>query len=187
MADKQTAALIDQFVAKLNANGFEPHPAREIPASLRTTASDVADDWYDWRIQPISNAPWIESLEQKLPTRLPSSFHYFVTHYRYANFEVGDISFFPNTGEDTYDELVIAMFQDVYMSPFLLKNGLIQFGRRAGGHYDPICFDLKPKAQNREFPIVQIDHEEILCNSRLRVVGRISHSLPKFVEDFLKS
>jgi len=60
----------------------------------------------------------------------------------------------------------------------LLPAGYLQFGNPHEGNYDPICFDTN-KISNNEYPIVQIDHEEILCRSRIRVVKEVA---PSFLE-----
>ncbi|MGB8917916.1 MAG: hypothetical protein WCC89_13745, partial [Candidatus Sulfotelmatobacter sp.] len=51
--------------------------------------------------------------------------------------------------------------------------------------FDAICFDWNEPAQNREHRIVQIDHEDILCNWKVRVVGELWPSFIKLVEDAL--
>jgi hypothetical protein len=40
-------------------------------------------------------------------------------------------------------------------------------------------------AQNREHRIVQVDHEDILCNWKVRVEGELWPSFIKLVEDAL--
>lgn len=66
-----------------------------------------------------------------------------------------------------------------------MHNGLIQFARPLDWNYDPVCFDAGFRAKNREFPIVRIDHEEILCNNRIRVKERLSDSFLALVLEFL--
>lgn len=39
--------------------------------------------------------------------------------------------------------------------------------------YDPVCFDIK-SGNNRDYRIVKIDHEEIFCNNRIKVVSEIA-------------
>ena len=42
--------------------------------------------------------------------------------------------------------------------------------------YDPVCFDIGLR-KNYDYRIVKIDHEEILCNQRIKVVPE---SAPSF-------
>jgi hypothetical protein len=50
------------------------------------------------------------------------------------------------------------------LSEVLLPARYVQIGRPDTGSFDAICFDSNEPAQDREYRIVQVDHEEILCN-----------------------
>jgi hypothetical protein len=67
----------------------------------------------------------------------------------------------------------------------LLPAGYIQIGRPDTGNFDAICFDANAKASNREYPVVRIDHEEILCNWRVKVVQEVWPSFFAMVEEFI--
>ena len=58
-----------------------------------------------------------------------------------------------------------------------------QFARPEDGSYDPICFDARRRVNNREYPIVRLDHEEILSNNRIGPPTTVSHSFYRFVSD----
>ena len=47
--------------------------------------------------------------------------------------------------------------------------------------YDPVSFDLKSRNKNGDYRIVKIDHEEILCNNRIRVVAELAPSFEHLV------
>lgn len=66
-----------------------------------------------------------------------------------------------------------------------LPAGYVQIGRPDTGDFDAICFDLNEPAQNREYRIVQVDHEDILCNWKVRVSGELWPSFIKLVEGAL--
>jgi hypothetical protein len=51
----------------------------------------------------------------------------------------------------------------------LLPSGYVEIGRPDTGDYDAVCFKLNASRQNREYRIVQADHEEIVCNSRIEI------------------
>ena len=57
----------------------------------------------------------------------------------------------------------MAILNDRIIADATLKAGYIQFTRPESGSYDPICFDATHAVSDREFPIVRLDHEEILC------------------------
>jgi hypothetical protein len=91
--------------------------------------------------------------------------------------------FFANTGEDKFWELGARLFLDPHMSPALLQAGFLQFGNPYFYNYDPVCFDCKgPGLEKR---IVQIDHEEILCNDRIQIAREIAPSFPDLLRALL--
>jgi hypothetical protein len=54
----------------------------------------------------------------------------------------------------------------------LLPAGYIQFGKGPDFDYDPVCFGRKTGICR----IVKIDHEEILCNHRIKFVAEVAPS-----------
>jgi hypothetical protein len=80
-----------------------------------------------------------------------------------------------------HSELKDKIFRDKAIADQLLPAGYLQFGNPHEGNYDPVCFDTN-KISNNEYPIVQIDHEEILCKSRIRIVKEIALSFFKSIE-----
>ena len=137
-------------------------------------------------IEQIQHAHWIANLEEKLSKRYPRSFISFVTRYRFPSFEIGGIRFFANTGLNTEDELAPEIFRDSIIFSTLTTNGYIQFARPAKGSYDPICFATNKPAKNREYPIVRIDHEQILCYDRIGKPQPLFQSFLHFVHDVAK-
>ena len=115
----------------------------------------------------IEGAPWIEDLEPKLPKRFPASFRSLLSRYAFPPFDAGDLSLFANTGTSNEEELSVAIFKDRVIADTTLKAGYIQFARPTSGSYDPIRFDARQARSNREFSIVRLDHEEILCRERI--------------------
>lgn len=174
--------LVDRFVEVLNARGFESLPQEEVPLELRTGAVEPSE-WCDWKIRRADHNPWVAGLEEAVPPhRFPAPFLSLISRYRFAEFEVGPIMFFANTGQDVYHELEARIFSDRYMSPVLLEQGLLQFGKPDAVNYDPICFATK-RTKDGDAPIVQIDHEDILSRNRKgRIVAEIAPSFRRFVE-----
>ena len=128
----------------------------------------------------IGSAPWVETLEAELPRRFPASFRSLVTRYAFPAFDAGGLSFFSNTGGDSRAELGVAIFRDDVIAGVTLGSGFIQFARPDDGSYDPVCFDATRAASNREFPLVRLDHEEILCRGGVRGLKVVAPSFYRF-------
>lgn len=138
-------------------------------------------------IEPISDAAWITQLEQRLPKRLPASFRSLVTRYAFPPLRVGELSLYGNQGTAGVEEMSIAIFQDPIIAEGTLRAGYIQFARPASGNYDPICFDARHAVSNREFPIVRLDHEELLCRDRIYVSEKVAESFFRFASGVVNS
>lgn len=88
---------------------------------------------------------------------------------------------FANSLRELSYELSNRVFKDKGLFPTLHKNGLLQFGLPHEINYDPVCFDMK--RQNRaDAAIIQVDQEEILLRSRLRVVREIAPAFAEFMQ-----
>ena len=175
--------LIDRFVETLNARGLKTLPEAEVPAELRSGPPDQFG-WCHWKIRPAERNPWVAGLEHSvMPHRFPKLFLSLISRYRFAEFEIGPIMFFANTGQSVSHELAVC--KDVVMSPVLLEQGLLQFGQPDAVNYDPICF-ATAQMKNGDAPIVQIDHEDILSRyGKGRIVAEIAPSFRRFVEQVI--
>ena len=108
-----------------------------------------------------------------------------ITRYIFPGFETEDIFFFGNTPEGTdYFELRKRIFCDPGLYDTLLPKGFIQFGKCDIADYDPICFDTNNKSNN-DYPIVQIDHEYVLCDDIIDITQQIAPSFRELIETFL--
>ena len=156
----QTHNLIQSFASKLKSLGV---PIREEDNSSR-----------------------LGRFEEKLPRRLPQSFEFFLSHYSFPEFDAMGITMF---GWESDSNLFTdnASAPKGSLSELLVPAGYVQIGRPDTGSFDAVCFDLKGNNQNREYPIVQADHEEILCNWRVKLSGELWPSFIAFVESVLAS
>lgn len=84
-------------------------------------------------------------------------------------------------GEDL-SGLLVQISKDPALWSALRAAGYIQFGKGPDLDYDPVCFDLKARKKNGDCRIVKIDHEEILCNNRLKVVSEIAPSFEDLMQ-----
>jgi hypothetical protein len=76
------------------------------------------------------------------------------------------------------------VFKDNGIFSPLHKNSFLQFGLPHEGNYDPVCFDMKRRSR-ADAPIVQLDHEQLLQWSRIRVVREIAPSFAQFMQTAL--
>jgi hypothetical protein len=170
---------IDRFVARVNRSPREPLPADEVPNFLRDGTTDPGSWEVPWVIRPAASpGAWVDELEGRLPGRLPRSYKSLVTRYLFPAFEVGPVMLFANTGTELPEglELAQAVFWDRHLCTPLLGAGFVQFGRIAGGGYDPVCFDLNRRANSGECPIIHLDHEAALMDQRVEVVAELAPS-----------
>ena len=98
----------------------------------------------------------------------------------FRSFDVDALTLFGNTGRNEEDDLNVLIFRDRIIAEATLNNGYIQFARPITGSYDPICFDARKSAANREFGIVRLDHEQILCHGRIKALEKVADSFFKF-------
>lgn len=132
------------------------------------------------------NASRLRVLEEKLPKRMPQSFESFLSRYSFPAFDVLGITLF-EWDSDSNQYIVEALAPKNSLSELLIPAGYVQIGRPDTGDFDAICFDLNHQPQNREYRVVQVDHENILCNWKVRVMGELWPSFIKLVESALSS
>jgi hypothetical protein len=137
-------------------------------------------------IRPEDNALRLRMLEKKLPQRMPQSFESFLSRYSFKAFDVLGITLF-DWDSDSNRYIIEASAPKNSLSELLIPAGFVQIGRPDGGDFDAICFDFNQQYQNREYRIVQVDHEDILCNWKVRVTGEVWPSFIKLVESALNS
>jgi hypothetical protein len=135
-------------------------------------------------IREEDNKSRLELFEAKLPKRLPQSFASFLSRYSFPAFDVVGISLF-GWDSDANPYIEEASAAKGSLSELLLPAGFVQIGRPDTGDFDAICFDWNEPVQNREYRIVQVDHEDILCNWKVQVSGELWPSFIKLVEGAL--
>lgn len=139
---------------------------------------------HDVPIREEENQSRLELFERKLSNRLPQSFASFLSRYSFPAFDVLGISLF-GWDSDSNPYIEEASAAKGSLSELLLPAGYVQIGRPDTGDFDAICFDLNEPVQNREYRIVQVDHEDILCNWKVRVSDELWPSFIKLVESAL--
>ncbi|MBX7172499.1 MAG: SMI1/KNR4 family protein [Pyrinomonadaceae bacterium] len=140
---------------------------------------------HETNFQRTAKSDWIDEFETNLPKRLPVSFHSLISRYSFNSFDYNGLLFFANNNSD--ENLSIVVFKDRFISELTLQDGFIQFARPDDGSYDPICFDTNISRSRREFPIVRIDHESILCRNKVQILETVSDSFLKLALEKIKN
>lgn len=122
--------------------------------------------------------------EEKLPKRMPQSFESFLSRYSFPTFDVLGITLF-GWDSDSNPYIEEASAAKGSLSELMIPAGYVQIGRPDTGDFDAICFDLNHRAPNRENRVVQVDHEDILCNWKVRVTSELWPSFVRLVESAL--
>ena len=140
-----------------------------------------------WRPAKVdTDAKHLESLYSTLPARFPPLFERLILTYRWAEIDLQTYCLVANPPGPDLSGLFKAMSADVILWECLVRSGFIRFGVGPGGDYDPVCFDLSARKKNRDCRIVKIDHEEILCNNRIKVVAELAKSFQQLVENTIE-
>jgi hypothetical protein len=123
----------------------------------------------------------LTAFRAELPGRLPPLYERLILTYRWPEVWLRDFELLPNPEGEGLSGLLAEMRRDQGMWSELAPRGLVQFGRPPGLNYDPVCFDLGRRRKGGECPVVQLDHEAILCYSRIRQVAELAPSFRELV------
>lgn len=143
--------------------------------------------WKSWRpAQVNTESVLLEPIYSKLLARFPPLFERLILSYRWAEVDLQSFRLLANPPGPDLNGLFQEMSRDPTLWKYLLPAGYVQFGKGPDVDYDPVCFDINSRKKNRDCRIVKIDHEEILCHDRVRVVSEIAPSFEKLVLDTIE-
>jgi hypothetical protein len=135
-----------------------------------------------WRpIKVNTELSFLDPIYSKLPARFPPLYERLVLSYRWAEVDLQSYRLLANPPGPDLNGLLQQMSGNPAMWSCLLQAGYIQFGRGPDFNFDAICFDVSARKKNRDCKIVQIDHEQILCNNRVKVVAEMAPSFEQLV------
>jgi hypothetical protein len=83
-------------------------------------------------------------------------------------------------------DLLAEVEKDEGLTESLIPAGYIKFGKGPDMDYDPVCFDIKSRTKHKDYRVVKIDHEEILCNCRVKVVAELAPSFEQLVRQTIE-
>ena len=146
------------------------------------------DEYGRRRWRPLEVATEREALEEvyrELPAKFPRLFELLALSYRWAEVDLRTFTLLANPPGPGLEAIVR---RDPHMWKFLLKRGYIQFAKGPDCDYDPVCFAIQSRTSNgRDYKIVKIDHEEILCFDRLKIVQELAPSFEELVKTTIRS
>jgi hypothetical protein len=175
--------LLEKYVATFPV--FDEMVADEfsLPTALQFAVEET--DLYDRKLwKPVRVETPVSQLDElyaELPARFPRLFERMVLSYRWAEVDLGAYRLLANPAGHDFNGFFQQMTNDPVIWDALLPLGFMQFGKGPDLDYDPVCFDIKTRKQGRDCRIVKIDHEEILCNNRIKVVAELAASFYQLV------
>ncbi len=122
----------------------------------------------------------LDALYAKLPARFPHLYEQLVLSYRWAEVDLERFTLLANPPGEGLELLLEQIHRDKHLTKILESNGYMRFAKGPDIDYDPVCFDLRHRRPG-DFRIVKLDHEEILCNSRIREVAELASSFRELV------
>ena len=147
----KTDEIVDQFTSKLIKNGIA--------------------------IEPSNDINWIDPIVKGIPSQYPPSFMSLISRYIFDGFDIDKLTLFANLGDEAFEELCQSIFRDDIIFQTTTSKGFIQFANPSDGSYDPVCFDIRKRKKNKEYPVVRLDHEKILQYEEITIVELLYSSL----------
>ncbi|HXA84644.1 MAG TPA: hypothetical protein VNZ47_06190 [Candidatus Dormibacteraeota bacterium] len=175
--------LLEKYVATFPQ--FDEMVADEfsLPGAVQLAVEDT--DQYGrklWKPVRLETPPsQLQEVYAELPARFPRLFERMVLSYRWAEVDLGTYRLVANPPGQDLSGLRSQLSQAPALWASLLPAGFIQFGKGPDLDFDPVCFDIKTRKQGGDCRIVKIDHEEILCNNRAKVVAELAPSFHQLV------
>lgn len=175
--------LLETYVATfpkfddMLADEFSP------PAAIQLAVGSVdQDDERFWKpIRVDTPESHLQEVYAELPGKFPRLFERLLLSYRWAEVDLDIYRLVANPPGHDLNGFFQQMTNDPYLWDALLPAGFLQFGKGPDLDYDPVCFDIKTRKQGGDCRIVKIDHEEILCNNRVKVVAELAPSFYQLV------
>jgi hypothetical protein len=129
----------------------------------------------------------LEPIYSIVPIRFPALFERLILSYRWNGADVARFRLLANPPGSDLSGLLNNITGDKALYDICSRNGYVPFGKGPGVNYDPVCFDIKKNIQSRQYPIVRLDHEEILCNSKIKVVEELAPDFDELVLSIVSS
>jgi hypothetical protein len=120
---------------------------------------------------------------ERLPGTFPPLYEQLVISYRWLEVDLEPIvRLLANAPANSLNPLMKQITLDPILTDVLLPKGFIPFGKAPGGCYDPICFDTSRRDTTGDCPIIQFEHEAILCYEKIGETWEVAPSFRRLVE-----
>lgn len=180
--------LLEQFVATFET--FDDMSTSREHEPMAWELKVVEPDqygWFQWRPARISTDPrLLDLLYARLPARFPPMYEQLVLSYRWAKVDLDTFTLLANPPGADLSGLLTEIEKDKGLTESLIPAGYIKFGKGPDLDYDPVCFDIKSRTKGKDYRIVKLDHEEILCNYRVKVVAELAPSFQQLVRQTIE-
>ena len=182
-AELQHDLLLSEYVASFEKlDELSEYP--EIYPITGVLAVSKPDEYgmVAWRPRRTDPKPaLLEPLYAKLPARFPPLFERLLLTFRWAEVHLDTYSLIANPPGSDLEGFFGTISEDRGLWDALIPAGYLRFAKGPDMDYDPVCFDMNSRKKNREMRVVKIDHEEILCNNRVKVVAELAPSFEDLV------
>ena len=173
MTQRNNDELLKRYVAAFaHFDDMVVFSDQSVDSSMIVGEEDGWRKWQPIRVQTLRTA--LDELYTQLQGRLPPLYERLISSYRWAQVEAGSHCLLANLPGEGFSGLLNQIQGDAGLWEALAPAGFIQFARAPGGNYDPICFDVRHRKQNAERRVVRIDHEQILCNFKIKEVAELA-------------
>jgi len=135
--------------------------------------------WRSGRVHP--DPQLLEPVYAKLPAKFPPLFERLLLTFRWADVSLDAYTLIANPVGPDLSGFFDGISHDRGLWEALIPAGYLRFGKGPDMDYDPVCFDMNSRKKNREMSVVKIDHEEILCNYRIKVVRELAPNYESLV------
>jgi hypothetical protein len=175
--------LLEQFASTFNIldEMMADETLDPVAWNLATGATDDMGRrrWRPVRIQtdPAALAP----VYAVLPAKFPPLYERLLLTYRWADVDLQTLTLMANPPGGDLSAFFQHVSEDDFLWNVLTKAGFLRFGKGPDVDYDPVCFDIRSRNKARDYAVVKIDHEEILCNSRIKILRKLADSFEDLV------
>ena len=152
----------------------------------KTFAVSELDEWGQiaWRPRRLeTKADFLDSLYAKLPAKFPPLFERLLLTFRWAEVDLKTYTLLANPLGPDLQGFFAEISRDPGLWKALVPAGYLRFAKGSDMDYDPVCFDMNSRRKGGEMRVVKIDHEEILCNCRIKVVSELAPSFEALTQN----
>lgn len=160
---KEDQELLRQFVQCFSYDGGQPEYEGDLV------------------IPQLTDAASLELIYAAIPIRFPSLLEKLLLSYRWYGADTNLCRVFPNPPGEDLTGFLSHMRSDKIMFEFCLQNGFVLFGLGPDMRHHAVCFDARKSAHGRKYPVVKLDHEQILCNSRIKIMEQLAKNFDELV------